>query len=446
MNRKKLISVGLTAAMLTGLLAGCGDSSQNSSQNGSGSEPVVLQWWGSFPENMGPNQVCEAFNKIDPNLQVEYTRFVNDDAGNTKLDVSLMSDSSIDVFLRLNDVLLNKRIDSGYAEPLDELFDKVGFNIKDDYDDAIEQRQKDGHYYSLPANKMTSTILYNKDMFDEAGVAYPDADWTYDEFLDVATKLTHGEGNNKVYGYFFPGYDAGQPATSMLVSKLGADWMYTEDGTKAAIDTDDVKDVTEKYLDRVEKGVEPSYVDVTTQKMEPANMLLTGKAAMVYGDWCVRDVKDLDNYPHDFKVGFATMPRLSENQDKNLTTSYTDDMSINSKSEHKVEAMKFIKWYIEEGMDYVAPFARIPACKKYDEEKVASLIFGDKSDLFDMDSAKNIYLKGTDFSTRKNLAAATEVNTILTEEFDKAFAGAQSVDKTLANAQKRADEKIADEK
>ena len=289
MNRKKLISVGLTAAMLTGLLAGCGDSSQNSSQNGSGSEPVVLQWWGSFPENMGPNQVCEAFNKIDPNLQVEYTRFVNDDAGNTKLDVSLMSDSSIDVFLSLNDVL----------------FDKVGFNIKDDYDDAIEQRQKDGHYYSLPAKKMTSTILYNKDMFDEAGVAYPDADWTYDEFLDAATKLTHGEGNNKVYGYFFPGYDAGQPATSMLVSKLGADWMYTEDGTKAAIDTDDVKDVTEKYLDRVEKGVEPSYVDVTTQKMEPANMLLTGKAAMVYGDWCVRDVKDLED--NQSSLGFANL-------------------------------------------------------------------------------------------------------------------------------------------
>ena len=45
------------------------------------------------------------------------------------------------------------------------------------------------------------------------------------------------------------------------------------------------------------------------------------------------------------------------------------------------------------------------------------------------------------FLPRKNLAAATEVNTILTEEFDKAFAGAQSVDKTLANAQKRADEK-----
>ena len=111
-------------------------------------------------------------------------------------------------------------------------------------------------------------IMNDKDMFDEAGVAYPDADWTYDEFLDAATKLTHGEGNNKVYGYFFPGYDAGQPATSMLVSKLGADWMYTEDGTKAAIDTDDVKDVTEKYLDRVEKGVERAFAQLLERLLD----------------------------------------------------------------------------------------------------------------------------------------------------------------------------------
>ena len=70
-----------------------------------------------FAENMGPEQVCEAFNKIDPNLQVEYTRYVNDDAGNTKLDMTLMSDDSIDVFLNMNDVLLMKRIENGYMYP-----------------------------------------------------------------------------------------------------------------------------------------------------------------------------------------------------------------------------------------------------------------------------------------------------------------------------------------
>ena len=454
MRTRRTVALGLSAVMAVSVLSGCGSSSSSTTADTKGesnasaessTEPVVLHWWGSFAENMGPEQVCEAFNKIDPNLQVEYTRYVNDDAGNTKLDMTLMSDDSIDVFLNMNDVLLMKRIENGYMYPLDELFESAGFSLEDDYDENIAQKEINGHYYSLPAKRITSTILYNQKMFDDAGIPYPSDDWTYDEFIDTARKLTKGEGNDKVYGWFFPGYDAGQPALRMIESKLGLDWMYAPDGKSAAIDTDDVKDLTEKYLQRVEEGIEPSYVDVTTQKMEPANMLLTGKAAMVFGDWVVRNVKDTDNYPHDFKVGFARMPRLSADQENNYTTSYSDDLSINSKSQHPQEAMKLIKWYLEEGMDYVAPYARIPACKKYDADKVASLIFGEQSDLFDMESAKNIYLTPTDFYVRKNMPVATEINTILTEEFDKVFAGAQSVEETLQNAQKRADEKIAQE-
>ena len=445
MKFKRTVALALATSVVASAMVGCGSSSDSASTAADdANSPVVLHWWGTFPEDKGPAQVVEAFNKIDPNVQVEYTRYVNDDAGNTKLDMTLMSDDTVDVYFSMNDVLLKKRIDSGFAYPLDELFDSAGFSLEEDYDEAIKQKESsDGHYYSLPAKRITETILYNQKMFDDAGIPYPDKDWTYDEFLDTARKLTKGEGTDKVYGWFFPGYDAGQPALRMLNSKLGSDWMYTEDGKNAAIDTPDVKDITEKYLARVEEGIEPSYVDVTTQKMQPASMLLTRKEAMIFGDWCVRDVKDLENYPHDFKVGFAFMPRLSADQEGNYTTSYTDDLSINSKSSHPEEAMKFIKWYIEEGMDYVAPFARIPACKKYDADKIASLIFGDQQDLFDMDSARDVYLAGTDFSIRKNLTASTEINTILTEEFDKTFAGAQSVEDTLKNAQKRADEKIA---
>src|SRR5699024_5618298 len=125
----------------------------------------------------------------------------------------------------LNDVWLKKRIDSGYCYALDELFEDAGFDINEYYDDTISQREIDGHYYSLPAKKMTYTILYNKDMFDEAGVPYPEPDWTYDEFLETAKALTKGEGNDKVYGYMYPGYDAGQPATIMQVGLQGQNWM-----------------------------------------------------------------------------------------------------------------------------------------------------------------------------------------------------------------------------
>ena len=144
MRTRRTVALGLSAVMAVSVLSGCGSSSSSTTADTKGesnasaessTEPVVLHWWGSFAENMGPEQVCEAFNKIDPNLQVEYTRYVNDDAGNTKLDMTLMSDDSIDVFLNMNDVLLMKRIENGYMYPLDELFESAGFSLEDDYDE-----------------------------------------------------------------------------------------------------------------------------------------------------------------------------------------------------------------------------------------------------------------------------------------------------------------------
>lgn len=439
------MAITIGSAMLAGTISGCGKTaSEEKISAANEAEPVVLQWWGTFQEQQGPELVCEAFNKLDPNLQVQYTRYVNDDAGNTKLDVTLMADSSVDVFLNMNDVLMKKRIDSGFTLVLDDLLEKNSMDMQTYYGDTAKMLTTDGHYHYMPAKRITSTILYNQSMFDEAGVPYPQPNWTYDEFIDAAQKLTKGEGQDKVYGYMFPGYDAGQPALRMLEAELGLNWMYTDDGQHANIDRPEVKYALEKYLERVEKEIEPSYVDVTTQKMEPANMLLTEKAAMIFGDWCVRNVKDLDTYPHDFKVGFATMPRLNTQQQENYTTSLTDCMSISAKSEHPEEAMKFVKWYIEEGMDYIAPFARIPASATYSAEETAELLFGDKMDLFDEESAKSVYLKGTDFSIRTNLTAATEINTILTEEFSKVFAGVQSVDETLQKSQERAEQKITE--
>ena len=179
MRTRRTVALGLSAVMAVSVLSGCGSSSSSTTADTKGesnasaessTEPVVLHWWGSFAENMGPEQVCEAFNKIDPNLQVEYTRYVNDDAGNTKLDMTLMSDDSIDVFLNMNDVLLMKRIENGYMYPLDELFESAGFSLEDDYDENIAQKEINGHYYSLPAKRITSTILYNQKKIGRAHV------------------------------------------------------------------------------------------------------------------------------------------------------------------------------------------------------------------------------------------------------------------------------------
>jgi multiple sugar transport system substrate-binding protein len=57
---------------------------------------------------------------------------------------------------------------------------------------------EDGDLYAGPVNWDTIGLYYNKDLFDAAGLDYPTADWTWDDFADAAAALTDPE--NDVYG------------------------------------------------------------------------------------------------------------------------------------------------------------------------------------------------------------------------------------------------------
>ena len=48
----------------------------------------------------------------------------------------------------------------------------------------------DGRSYAYPCNVWWSLLAYHKDLFDKAGVPYPKPDWTWDDFVEVARKLT----------------------------------------------------------------------------------------------------------------------------------------------------------------------------------------------------------------------------------------------------------------
>lgn len=57
--------------------------------------------------------------------------------------------------------------------------------------------------YALPIDVGTSAIYYNKDAFDAAGLPYPRADWTWDDLLALATRLTRKGGDHPQWGFQF---------------------------------------------------------------------------------------------------------------------------------------------------------------------------------------------------------------------------------------------------
>jgi multiple sugar transport system substrate-binding protein len=83
---------------------------------------------------------------------------------------------------------------------------QADFNLEDFTKPSLVTYRKDGDLYVIPYDEGPLLLYWNVDMFDEAGVAHPTVDWSMDDLLEAAIKLTKGEGPEKVYGY------AGLPA------------------------------------------------------------------------------------------------------------------------------------------------------------------------------------------------------------------------------------------
>lgn len=105
---------------------------------------------------------------------------------------------------------LRLAVNKGLLLPLDDLIaadpdakalvDKIPAQLKDGL-------SVDGKLYEIPNGSQTMVIHYNTKIFADAGVEPPKPDWTWDDFLATAKKLTTGEGAAKTYGFGLPWFN-----------------------------------------------------------------------------------------------------------------------------------------------------------------------------------------------------------------------------------------------
>ena len=80
-------------------------------------------------------------------------------------------------------------------------FQQVGVDF------SYDQPGRGGALWGVPTNYATILLWYNMNMFDNAGVAYPDPTWTYTDLLEAAiqlTKDTNGDGTPEEWGFSIP--------------------------------------------------------------------------------------------------------------------------------------------------------------------------------------------------------------------------------------------------
>jgi multiple sugar transport system substrate-binding protein len=93
--------------------------------------------------------------------------------------------------------------DNGVLEPIDDLIARDNFTAP--YSEEIPSVEvstvRAGKTYLIPLQLATMVMFYAKKHFDEAGIAYPTDDWTMEDFMGMAEKLTDTSGDFKKFGY-----------------------------------------------------------------------------------------------------------------------------------------------------------------------------------------------------------------------------------------------------
>lgn len=430
------------ATVLAVIVSGCSSGNKSTDPSGGTSESnkvVQLKFWGAVPPENGPQSVVDRWNAEHPNIQVEYVRYLNDDSGNTKLDTALISKHDApDIFVSYGETHLNRRINAGMAEPLDDLIVKSGFDLEGviGKDNIIPYHNQTMY---LPAIRLLSAVLFNENILKEKSMSLP-TDWTLEEFVEVAAQLTTPEHKGT-----FMGVTSDNLPRFALIGSKPVDSYYKDDGT-SNFDSEALRRGLELQKRLFDEKSMVSWSEVIANKMSAQNELLTGKAAMIVGGThFIRDLKNVKDFPRDFKVVFAPIPQYQKGGNVNYA-GFNDFISINKNSAYKEEAMQFIAWYLTEGNEGMVPGGRLPSNKNADMDKIVDLFVGEFGDQIDKPSLAAVLKKEYTFQKQLNSTAFSDLSQILLEETEKYVMGVQSLDKTMEQLKARADQVIAEAK
>lgn len=214
--RMRKASAGLIAGVASiALLAGCGSAASSGGPANSASPsdapvasaaadegPVTIEYFNftSFAGHEDHLQgIVDAFEKENPNITIKVQSAGFEDYF-TSLKTRIAGNTAPDTF-ELNYENFVSFASSGALLDLENSapgsIDKSVYFPK-----AYDAFNYDGVQLGLPESFSVVVLIYNKDLFDKAGLAYPTADWTWKDEAAAATKLT--DATNGIYGEYQP--------------------------------------------------------------------------------------------------------------------------------------------------------------------------------------------------------------------------------------------------
>jgi multiple sugar transport system substrate-binding protein len=273
-----------------------------------------------------------------------------------------------DVFLASQD-LLGRLRQEGRVLDLDTFLEEDGsFDRSDYYAGALESLRREGRTWGIPAGADVTVMYYNRDLFDQYGVPYPEAGWTWSDFLNAALALRDPDAN--VYGYVF--------RPDILDSAL---FVYQHGGrlfddlqnpTRTTFDDPLTIEAMEWYADLIYQH------DVAPTRNRAASLFGGGSAAIYVGimrghvGMWIGGLSERGGltWRREWTMGWGIAPLPSDAQP--ATQAMIDGYYISSQTEHHEACWEWIRTLSEQAPTRLMPARRSLAESEAYEERVGA--------------------------------------------------------------------------
>jgi raffinose/stachyose/melibiose transport system substrate-binding protein len=356
---KRFLLLCMSLVLVFGIIAGCSSSNNTSgNSNGntdSGDEVVTLNFF-QFKVEIADQlaEMIKEFEAEHPNIKVKLETVGGGADYGAALKAKFASGEEPDIFnnggFKELELWKEKLADLS-EEPWVEHVLPIG---------KVPMTDTDGKLYGMPVNLEGYGFVYNKDLFEKAGITEPPA--TIDELKDASEKLKAAGITSFSAGYG-EWWVIGQHLLNIPFAQQDDPVAFIEglyDGSEKIVGNEKFKEFKE-VLDTELKYANDN--PLTTDYNTQVTLFASGETAMLQqGNWTENMITEINP---DINMGFLPIALSNdENSADRLPVGVPNNWVLNKNSEHLEEAKTFLEWMVtsETGKRYITEeFAFIPA-------------------------------------------------------------------------------------
>ena len=372
--------------------------------------------------------MINGFKEANPGIDVEVIEFSAAEYSDT-IVVKMAAEEDYDVIFMKGLPEMAALINGGRLMPLDDLAEGYDFAP---YGGTEQSLVVDGQLFGLPFRKDNNLIFYNKDLFDAAGVDYPQDGMTFDEYVELAKTMTSGEGADKVYGTHVHTW----ASNVYQYPRFAEEYVYNDASTWDALIP-----YYEAILELQEEGCVQNYGSLKSGNIHYSGVFYKQEAAMMQiGTWYINML--LENVPKEdegitsFNWGVCSMPNNYGITTENVVGGITP-VAIGAYSKHPAEAWAFLTYITgAEGAQILAKTGIVPA---WAGQEVLDIFDHFRDDHPNAPEGLSKYISGSNFIVEQPMDVNGKAIAAVCDELHSAImTGSMPVEEAIAEYKEKA--------